>query len=310
MEARFEAALLDVSPVDAESPRSDSGAVRLRIAGYNTWALPLWLPGLVKHQRLPQIPGALGRLDADVIALQEAFDVRFRRFTLQSLGAFESGEGASCEAERRYWGKKDCTGGLLTLSRFPIIAERFHAHELSPSARLDERMGGKGLMMTTIMTGIGPVEIANIHLYAGRAEAAEEERMGQISRFAEVLGAGDPDRPVVIVGDLNLVHPSLEDLGSGLPPSKVYRFLVDSLGFVDTRPQVGESDLTYDGATNQHADVWYNRFEGRQAFDYIMYRVPARFEVVVEERTRVLEGPPPLSDHYGTFAQLQIRVKR
>jgi endonuclease/exonuclease/phosphatase family metal-dependent hydrolase len=306
MEARFANARPAGSSSTTDDVRSDSASVRLRIVGYNTWALPVWLPGMIKHERLPKIPEALADLDADVIALQEAFDVRFRPFMLESLDAFAVGENTLCEVRMTPWGRKDCTGGLMTLSRFPILAERFYQHIPSPNARADERKGGKGFMVTTIVTVIGPVDIANIHLYAGRTEADEAERMGQIRRFAQVLVDREADRPVVIVADLNVVHPSLEDPETGLPPSQVYRFMVDSLGFVDTRPEVGEAELTYDRETNPYANVWYNRFEGRQVFDYVMYRVPLDFSVSVGEQTRVLDGAEPLSDHYGTFTDLVI----
>jgi hypothetical protein len=82
---------------------------------------------------------------------------------------------------------------------------------------------------------------------------------------------------------------------------------VDSLGFVDTQPEADEGDLTYDIATNRYANLWYNRFEGRQLFDYVMLRLPEGMSFEVVERRRVLDGADPLSDHYGVYAVLEVR---
>ena len=102
---------------------------------------------------------------------------------------------------------------------------------------------------------------------------------------------------------LNVVHSSLASDGA---PSPAFAFLLDSLGFFDVAPASAGTRFTYDGETNPYADLWYNRFEGRQIFDYIMVRLPPGFELEVGSGHLVLTGPEALSDHFCVCPGLSI----
>jgi len=281
--------------------------VTLDVVGYNLWGLPFWLPEARRWERLPAIPERMRAEPADVIALQEAYDPLFRRYLIGVMGdRYRRAEDALCRQPMRFAGARDCTGGLLTLSRFPIVHESFQAHEADPQ-RWEERILGKGALITRVRTPIGEVVVVNVHLYAGRTPEDEAMRLRQIQRLRALLDEY-ADRPVVLVGDLNTEHPHLPDAIGGPPrtPTSVYSFLVDSLGFTDTRPDPSEEHLTYDPTSNPWSATWYHRSMGREVFDYIFVRVPRGMEVRVVEQRRAFDEEPLLSDHYGTRARLLV----
>ena len=111
---------------------------------------------------------------------------------------------------------------------------------------------------------------------------------------------------MLVVGDLNTVHPRLPERPPELKPSVAYGFIVDSLGLVDTRPVPRPGDLTYDAEVNPYAGIWYNSWEGRQVFDYVLHRVPPGGSVELLERRRILDSEEPLSDHYGLLVLLRL----
>ena len=99
------------------------------------------------------------------------------------------------------------------------------------------------------------------------------------------------------------MHPSLAMDGAASP---TFAFLVDSLGFADTAPASVGSRFTYDAETNPYANLWYNRFEKRQIFDYVMVRLPPGFELEVTAGRVLLAGEDALSDHFAVFSELII----
>ena len=306
LRAAFEEALSRAPAGSRVDPvASDSSRLTLGVLSYNVWALPVPLPGMARKARLPPIPLALLSEGADIIALQEAFDVRFRGFVTSYLAAtHRAHQSTPCERSIARLVRADCLGGLLTLVRFPVVDQRFEPHALTEDMRSDERMGGKGFMVSTLETPIGAIDVLNLHLYAGREPEDEAQRLMQVRDIARVLEEhGSLDRPLVLLGDLNVVHPSLARDGVTSP---TFAFLVDSLDFVDAAPASAATRLTYDVETNPYADVWYNRFEGRQIFDYVMVRLPPGFELEVTAGRLVLTGDDALSDHFGVFTELSI----
>ena len=304
----FDDALTDAPAAASTSTdpfAGDSSTLTLGVLSYNAWALPVPLPGMARRARLPRMPAALSAEGADIIALQEAFDVRFRAFVTSYFAQTHPiHRSTPCQRSIARLVRADCVGGLLTLTRFPVVRQRFQAHALTEGMRSDERLGGKGIMVSTLETPIGAIDVVNLHLYAGRDAADEAQRLIQVRDLATALEAhGSLDRPLVLLGDLNVVHSSLASDGA---PSPAFAFLLDSLGFFDVAPASAGTRFTYDAETNPYADLWYNRFEGRQIFDYIMVRLPPGFELEVGRGHLVLTGPDALSDHFGVFTELSI----
>ena len=110
------------------------------------------------------------------------------------------------------------------------------------------------------------------------------------------------------MGDLNLVHPGVARADERYKTSEAYRFLTESLGFVETVSDFGTGYYTYDPETNLYADLWYNRIEGKQKLDYVLYRLPAGFRMHLMRHRVVLDDGPLLSDHYGFLVELELRA--
>src|SRR5262245_22639147 len=92
---------------------------QLKIVSFNIWDLPYWF---VKNrqQRILQIAAYLQRLDAEIICLQESFDVNHRRLLYEHLGCDRYYASDGFEATRKApFAALDTTGGLVTFSKFP-----------------------------------------------------------------------------------------------------------------------------------------------------------------------------------------------
>jgi len=118
----------EAAPVARDGVDADGATLRLSLVTYNVWALPVPLPGMDRLRRLPRIPAALAGFSPDLVLLQEAFDVRMRVFVVAYLRGYQGGPDDLCREPMVPLGEKDCTGGLMTLSRLPVTASRFYVH--------------------------------------------------------------------------------------------------------------------------------------------------------------------------------------
>src|SRR5262249_6678436 len=126
-------------------------AAHLKIVSFNIWDVPYWF---VKNrqQRMRHIAAYLQSLDAEIICLQESFDVHHRRVLYEELGgARYYASGGFEETRQAPLALFDTTGGLVILSKFPIIQSHFRPfHQFTPS--LIERIGRKGVLEATLDT--------------------------------------------------------------------------------------------------------------------------------------------------------------
>src|SRR5215831_17076424 len=140
---------------------------QLKIVSFNIWDLPFWF---VKNrqQRILQIAAYLLQLDAEIICLQESFDVQHRSLLYECLGYERYYASGGFEAARKVpLATLDTTGGLVIFSKFPITEHTFTPfHQFTPS--LVERLGRKGVLEATIETPYGIMKVFNIHLHMGR----------------------------------------------------------------------------------------------------------------------------------------------
>jgi endonuclease/exonuclease/phosphatase family metal-dependent hydrolase len=162
--------------------RTASEVPRVRLLSLNTWLLPGFSKAM--PERLARMPEALRAERPDVICLQEVWLPATRDTLAQALAPeYAASEGRA--------------GGLLTLSRFPIVVQEFVPFAPVAGMSVEERLAGKGLLVTVLDAPGGRLRVVNTHL--------AHERPANHEHAAEMrpLLAGWTDLPLVLAGDLN-----------------------------------------------------------------------------------------------------------
>jgi endonuclease/exonuclease/phosphatase family metal-dependent hydrolase len=284
----------------------------LRAVTFNAWALPVTIPSQEKRRRLSRLPEALAALDADVIILQELFDVRGRHRLLRELcPPYSSTPDAMATRRILRLVPADTTGGLLFLSRFPITGSRFVPHSLGPGTKVDERLGRKGALVVHLETPVGELTVFAVHLYAGTKPKDTRIRSVQLAPLLEVLEAEAGANPVLLAGDINtsptVAYP--EPPGPGNPYTPEYAAL-EGAGFVDPlppNPTPAELTATWVPSRNRYAALPYQETKTDERYDYVMVRASGSHEWSVQAARTVLDGAGEhLSDHVGVLAELEL----
>lgn len=163
----------------------------MRIATFNIESLDLPL-----DDRLPVLRPALGRLDADILCLQEVNGQRVAGSKGRSLAALDLLlEGTALAEFHRGFTRSETRPGaadihnLVTLSRHPILAERQIRHDLVPPAELrlvtaNPPASGpepvrfeRPALVCTLDTPSGPLTVINVHFRAPLASAVPGQKL-------------------------------------------------------------------------------------------------------------------------------------
>jgi endonuclease/exonuclease/phosphatase family metal-dependent hydrolase len=265
--------------------------MRIRVVTLNVWALPAPI-GEDVEARIRAIGSRLSDLDADVVALQEAWTSDARR-TLAVAGR---------SAGLRHAWQRGVTlggGGLLVLSRLPVRGARFHHFTLrGQPERLDQGdyYGGKGLVQLRLDTEAGPLTLIDTHLHARyRPDPSHRAyRTGQLVELsAEVRGRSDP---VVAMGDFNMVEHEPE-----------YVVLAGLAGLRDVAAELDRRQPT------KFADNRYRPKQSEKRIDYLFVRDGMGASVQAVSIRRIFDEPLALggrqlsySNHAGLLADLEI----
>lgn len=204
----------------------------LRVATLNVWALPEPLAVDVGY-RLTAIGRRLADLALDVVAFQEAWTSEARSALVHA------GRAAGLV---HAWEPRGAIGssGLLVISRLPIQRahfESFRVRGLPEQLRHIDFFGGKGFVVVTLETELGPIHVVDTHLQARYrkdvAHGYRSHRVAQVVQLATRLR--ELREPLLLLGDLNCE--------AGDPE---YEVLVGLTGLVDA------------GAESEHATptVW------------------------------------------------------
>ena len=268
----------------------------ISILTYNVWALPI---SLYKHDhfyRFPKIPHAVKNIDADIVCLQETFHPKLRTNLINVLGD-------KYETESDYWCNqviipfiiKDCQGGLMTLSKYPILSEQFYQFPRDEKYSLIEYVGAKGFLITKINVNGSIIYVINTHLYAGNNKHAEMQRGVQIDYINHIINKemNIESYPIFLVGDINIHHPDVSH-------SPTYSKITNDMGFNDTKINVNENDYTSDCKYNSYVQ----KEEPRSKLDYIFYKSNNQSQVI--KSNRCLDQKPLLSDHLGWLSYIKI----
>ncbi len=272
----------------------------ISILTFNTWALPISIPTHAKRERLARLPGALRDVDADIVVLQELFDVRGRRQVVASLADTYHAAPGSLDTRRVMGLSFDRQGGVLVLSKYPIERVEFVPHPLPSGSKLTERLGQKGTVFARLATPLGAIALVAPHLYAGTARADTAIRMRQVDALSHRLRQSDGELLTVVSGDLNCPPTSYDD-GS---PSELDVFR--AAGFEDSIHR--EDVYTWSASTNPYTRALGQQTKTDMRFDYVLYRAGTAGVSIGKAGTVFDRGDEILSDHFGIHATLRVQA--
>jgi endonuclease/exonuclease/phosphatase family metal-dependent hydrolase len=265
---------------------------QLKIVSFNIWDLPYWF---VKNrqERIPQIAEFLQSLDAEIICLQESFDVHHRRLLYERLGCDKYYASGGFEATRKApLAVFDTTGGLVIFSKFPIIQYQFTPFShFTPS--VVERIGRKGVLEATIETPHGTMQVLNIHLHVGRHFLAHKIRVKQLKSVLERIKI-QPHISSILAGDFN---------ENALMEQKKFVTMLQSRGLTHSLHFEKYEFMPSYRIKNPLVNTWINREKYSRRLDYILVNLTEDFYLKVMQYEPIYLNPP-LSDHDPVFLSL------
>ncbi len=284
-----------------ENPDPDFSLSFLTI---NLWGLPIRLPGHHQSRRFKQIPERLNAANSDVICVQEAFSKRLRKRILKNIDE-QYYIYSNYYCNQRIFGPvlKDCFGGLMTFSKYPIQSEQFFPYPKFPGMRIEEQMGNKGFLLTVIQIRDRQIGVINTHLYAGQSDRDEHFRWMQVKYLDSTINAQKylTDLPLFLAGDLNIRHPQVA-ISSNKDFSKVYNFIANSMSFIGQLSVLEEDMYTIDQSVNRYC----KSKDGKQKLDYIFYKIPYGLHHERCDKGVVFTRDDSISDHLGWCTNMQI----
>lgn len=270
--------------------------MELRLGTFNVWGLPKPFSDDLSA-RTRAIAARLPRLDLDVLMIQEAWSDEIR----EDLRRAALAAGFEVALASRESG-----GGLMVLSRIPILDNRFDKYRFrGDPERLaqGEFIGAKGYQTLVLEGDDGPFHLINTHVHARyrrhRPTLNSAVRTAQLLQLVgEVHGL---EGNVVIGGDFNCTDEDPE-----------YRIFKGLTGCVEAAE--GRRDLP----TITRSNYYKRRRSGRdKRIDYLFHRPAAGARTIREdarllfaEREEIRGIERSLSDHFGVSARLGWRTAR
>jgi endonuclease/exonuclease/phosphatase family metal-dependent hydrolase len=261
------------------------------------------------EERVAAAPAHLRASGVDIIALQEVYASRHRRFLRESLREIYPHSFAP-------WKLRSVLGsGLMFLSRYPIARAEFVRRRRAPGSH--SAISEKACLCTDIeVPGYGIVRLINLHLNVGGVLRRPHRLDNDERRFAEIdeilAIAHRSDRaPALLVGDFNC---------SPVVHSDVYERII-AAGFVDAfaaaTSQRNIDAMTWDRNNSLNATGRF-RHSPSQRIDHAF--LPSSLITSVVPRTSRIEFNKPtidvgrgrrvtLSDHYGLLVNLVLRLE-
>jgi endonuclease/exonuclease/phosphatase (EEP) superfamily protein YafD len=244
---------------------------------FNTFAILNWDTPF----RVSALAQELAELKAEIVCLQEIHQHLFRR----TLTAATPYHVDAIHAPRR--GRP--RGGLLTLSRLPVVEHKYIPYEEQGRwyhLEIMDRLLNKGMLVTHYDVAGLPIITLNTHIlanyaadYAPGARTARRQQ-SQLRQLAHAIQALPPEAMVLLVGDFNLPR------GSWL-----YDEFIETSGLEDTL--AGDHRPTYrplPGVPSHYA----------LPIDFTFMRRPQHVQISCES-TLCLDQPVKLVGNYRNF---------
>ncbi|PQO37391.1 hypothetical protein DTL21_05455 [Bremerella cremea] len=247
----------------------------------------------------------------DLIALNEAFDATHRQKVIDQLQA-ETGNGYHVADGPGRSGSHLIGGGLLVLSKYPILET--HTHTYQNSTRFlthgfkSDGFAAKGALHVRVLVDL-PSQLAVDCFVTHLDSQSASVRELQLKEFCQFVSHHQhSDNPAVLLGDFNI---TAEPLGGAETEYANLMTSIDqlrSVPFVDAAQRVAYGPA---GSSNALAD------DGGRRIDYLFYsnsdrpfatqltRVQARHLPLLDEQ--VPEGS--LSDHLAVACEFRLVSK-
>jgi exonuclease III len=199
----------------------------LKIISYNISALPKWfnLNGN-PLKRIEEIIDLLIKNDADVICLQEVFDIKIKNRIAQELLKYDFHYKPS--------NSMFClSSGLMILSKYRIISKGFEAYNNYSG---EDSLTEKGILYITIKINNTVYTILNTHLNANaifslyrRCVRTREKQMHQLLEFIKNRDANRDN--IILCGDFNIDLYDYQNMFNKL--NNIYKFNISSINFIN-----------------------------------------------------------------------------
>ncbi len=267
----------------------------LSITTLNTWGLPIWYGESTSAKRYDDLLLAINNSNSQIICLQEVFNKKLRRKMETELDtSFNHLTDLTCDRKVKGILTMDCYGGLVTLSKFPIISESFFPFPIKNNCSIIESTGRKGFLLTTLSIEGKYVNVLNSHLYAGSDDNSEKQRMSQVKYMDSLLKNMTvyKNYPTILSGDLNVQHPYVSKINKE-QESQIFHLLC-KLGWYDVRKDNTTNAFTYDPDNN----VYASKDDKHQILDYIMWNDPHNMFNLISEQV-LFKNDESVSDHNG-----------
>lgn len=271
--------------------------MQLRVLSFNTWGVPFFSRD--RAARMRAIGRAIAGMDVDVVGLQEVFYAKDRRLLVEAA--------AQAGLKYSYYFYSGVMGsGLLTLSRYPIVATSFLRFRLNGRPQDLVRVdyyAGKGVGRVRVLTPGGPVDVYNAHLIAPYLEFGPDRfaahRVAQAVEIGRHIDEQSRDMPAVLVGDMNC-HPDDATYDAVVAAGNLF----EACGEVSS----AEAEALF-ALRNGYATI-----HPPDRFDYVFGRSGINHHLTSRGMRFVLGGPPEpnpdgllgYSDHYGVLAEFEL----
>lgn len=264
----------------------------------NTWGLPILMPNSNNKVRFEKILDNINSNKYDIICLQETFNAELRKKLYYETNQSYIHDDKWLQ-NRSILGTihMDKQGGLITLSKFPIIEEQFISFK-SYNNNLIEDAGRKGFLLSFLDTWSDTIIVINTHLHADENEEASKIRLLQMKEINAYLKSKRlyEAYPMYLAGDLN-IHTSLSY--SKCKDEAIYQFLTNEMGMIDPMHESQKNYYSYDFTMNKYA----SKKSRKQKLDYIFYS-NNNFTKPLHNSQVIFTGDEALSDHCGIMAQI------
>jgi len=189
---------------------------------YNLYCLP-WLATAFSPSSCPlpseRSSGFLNYIDNyDIICLQEVWDPRYSFIEQHARLTNKHVVGSSAPSSFSYLSLRIFGGGLMIISKYPIVATEEIVFERGTQA---DRFVTKGVLYAKVKVGSSYIHVFNTHLQASYGYEFQKEnpyshtrkrQLKKLAEFVEKLTSKD-EHPIIVNGDFNVNARATPDSG-------------------------------------------------------------------------------------------------